>query len=317
VLVDVTGNSPVHETVVLDPAAVPAAQVARSLAEHDRSSDFAPPAGYGLVYVAVPSGPNQGYAMYAPRVPAGPRNGARPLAILQAGQRVPDATLQTVGEKRTASGARVAARDLTVAHVTGREITLQVRTDATAEQVFVAIDAGGAPGSVTGSPEGAFDGYLQASSTGTTEGGDLLWEVGPLPVDSLPDGVHVARARAARIAESSAVVWNTFVAPFVVDHDPSVGPPLEPLDRDGDGYPSADDNCPDAWNAEQSDYDTDGIGDLCDYCPLDGTAPMLDADGCRALDDASLQQILSTVDDVMQDRASLADLILVIDQVNE
>jgi cytosine/adenosine deaminase-related metal-dependent hydrolase len=46
-------------------------------------------------------------------------------------------------------------------------------------------------------------------------------------------------------------------------------------DRDGDGVPDAEDNCPDVFNPirpvdgnKQGDTDGDGIGDACDKCPL-------------------------------------------------
>ena len=42
-----------------------------------------------------------------------------------------------------------------------------------------------------------------------------------------------------------------------------------PSDGDGDGVADADDNCPDAPNADQADLDNDGIGDVCDD-DLDG-----------------------------------------------
>ena len=35
-------------------------------------------------------------------------------------------------------------------------------------------------------------------------------------------------------------------------------------DTDGDGIPDKDDNCNENENIDQSDYDNDGIGDLCD-----------------------------------------------------
>jgi cytosine/adenosine deaminase-related metal-dependent hydrolase len=49
-------------------------------------------------------------------------------------------------------------------------------------------------------------------------------------------------------------------------------------DKDGDGVPDAQDNCPDVFNpprpvdgSVQLDSDGDGIGDACDRCPLDAT----------------------------------------------
>ena len=48
-------------------------------------------------------------------------------------------------------------------------------------------------------------------------------------------------------------------------------------DRDGDGVPNAPDNCADTANADQADFDEDGIGDECD---LDA-----DADGFNNDDD--------------------------------
>src|SRR5262249_30901812 len=38
-------------------------------------------------------------------------------------------------------------------------------------------------------------------------------------------------------------------------------------DRDCDGVPDAQDNCPRVANADQADGDLDGVGDACDNCP--------------------------------------------------
>lgn len=69
-----------------------------------------------------------------------------------------------------------------------------------------------------------------------------------------------------------------------------------PADRDGDEIPDAEDNCPDAYNPDQSDDDGDGIGDECetyddedsdgdgvpdwtDNCPWDHNPNQADSDG--------------------------------------
>lgn len=43
--------------------------------------------------------------------------------------------------------------------------------------------------------------------------------------------------------------------------EPDVG------DRDGDGVPDGEDNCPDVANPDQADADNDSVGDACDDCP--------------------------------------------------
>jgi hypothetical protein len=78
------------------------------------------------------------------------------------------------------------------------------------------------------------------------------------------------------------------------DRDPNQAPLLHieftppGADVDGDGIddgidncPIDDgiDNCPLVANADQSDGDGDGVGDVCDNCPSDANADQLDTDG--------------------------------------
>lgn len=58
--------------------------------------------------------------------------------------------------------------------------------------------------------------------------------------------------------------------------DMLVGPPG---DRDDDGVPDTDDNCPGLANFRQTDTDADGHGDECDTCPTDADPAQTDTDG--------------------------------------
>jgi hypothetical protein len=67
---------------------------------------------------------------------------------------------------------------------------------------------------------------------------------------------------------------------------------MRPLDADGDGVADASDNCPAVANADQADFDADGLGDLCDSdldgdgiedsrdtCPTTPNVNQIDTDG--------------------------------------
>ncbi|RME54643.1 MAG: PKD domain-containing protein [Deltaproteobacteria bacterium] len=50
------------------------------------------------------------------------------------------------------------------------------------------------------------------------------------------------------------------------------------IDRDNDGIPDNEDNCPRTTNEDQTDTDGDGIGDACDNCPEEPNSTQLDED---------------------------------------
>lgn len=62
----------------------------------------------------------------------------------------------------------------------------------------------------------------------------------------------------------------------MLEPDAFAGPPG---DRDDDGVPDGEDNCPQAANNNQADADTDGAGDVCDNCPATTNADQADTDG--------------------------------------
>lgn len=55
-------------------------------------------------------------------------------------------------------------------------------------------------------------------------------------------------------------------------------------DRDYDGVPDMEDNCPDHSNSDQVDSDSDGIGDVCDNCPNDSNKSARGVCGCGIAD---------------------------------
>jgi PKD repeat protein len=85
------------------------------------------------------------------------------------------------------------------------------------------------------------------------------------------------------------------------DNDLALTPLFTPIqDDDGDGVANEDDNCPDNKNANQKDYDGDGLGDVCDpdddndglsdeieaELGTDATSKDSDGDGVNDTDDA-------------------------------
>ena len=65
-----------------------------------------------------------------------------------------------------------------------------------------------------------------------------------------------------------------------------------PGDVDGDGVPNGSDNCMSVYNPQQYDEDGDGVGDICDPCPIGSGSQDSDADGvpneCDPFNDSTM-----------------------------
>lgn len=296
-LVDLTGNSPLATTTVLDPASLPASQVQNATAKYSLATAGAPlPTGYGLVPLAVRSGPSRNYAAYAIAPPADPSNGARPASIWQAGQRVADVSVQIVGERRTGAGVRVPPRVLSMPEVTGKVVDLKLRVGPTADAAYARIDAGGVALAgaqpVSGSPEGLWDGFAPMKR-GADVSSDRSFALDGVDVSKLGDGNHVLLVRAVDTTSSAAPVVTTFPVPFRVNRSQTLPDVPTPDDLDGDGKDNEEDNCPKTANADQADFDGDEVGDLCDLCPLTPKEQIggVDADGCVPVDPTQLKTV--------------------------
>jgi hypothetical protein len=315
-LVEYTGNSPVATTTVLDPASVPDDQRAAAVAAYQQASHFPLPSPYGLVHVAVPSGPDRGYAMYARAAPQGPQSGARALWFEQGSQRVPDMNTTLAPAKRTADGTPIPKAVLPMPVVSAPHVTIQVRTDATAGQVVVRLD-GGAPIAgrtpMTGTSEGLMDGFVPLDRGNDFSDGELDFTLADVDVSGLAEGPHVLTARAFSAAPGGPPLFTIFTAPFLITHAATTTEPGMPLDRDGDGILDAHDNCPDDPNPKQEDFDGDGVGDACDLCPLTEAGQHVDAWGCTPLPEAVHGEIMQLADQVVAGRRRLLDLVKEID----
>jgi len=296
-LIDLTGNSPVASTTVIDPKTLPASQVqAATSAYNAATAGAALPSNYGLVHIAVPSGPSKNFAAYGIAPPADPANGARPVSIWQAGQQVADVKVQIVGERRTGAGIRVPPKILSMPQVTGKLVDLRLRVGPTGNAAYARINAGGVAlagvQAVKGSPEGLWDGFVPMKK-GQDVSGDHAYTLEQVDLTGLTDGNHVLLIRAVDSQTGRPPVITTFAVPFVVDRSQTAPDLTKPEDMDGDGVLNAEDNCPLGANAEQADFDGDKVGDVCDLCPLTAAAApkTVDADGCVPPDPAQLKTV--------------------------
>jgi hypothetical protein len=263
--------------------------------------------------------------MYAPAAPGGPQNGARPLWIEQAGQRVEDMAVTLVGEKRTAAGVRVAPVSLSMPVVTAPTVDLRVRTDGLAGAVYVRLyvrlGAGGVPLAgkmpTVGSREGIVDGFVAMQRGPDFPNGDHSFALVGVDVSGLADGEYAAFARALLDRGAQPPTWTPFYVPFLVSRGGGGVPPGMSLDSDGDGVLDANDNCPQDYNPRQEDFDGDKVGNACDLCPLTPPGVAVDAVGCVPLDDVDKQRLEALVKDILAGKASAVDYVRQLDAMRD
>lgn len=314
VLREITGHGALTEVTVLDPSVVPEGPRSFALQEYDRSSDFPLPAQYGLVYLQIPAGPDRGYVAYAPATP--------PVAVAftSGGQALPLNDTETVGARRTPSGAAVPPVVVRAALARGT-FQLEVVTDGTAEAAYVSIDqAGRSLGGVspeTGTPEGLFDGFVPASLRTDT---DRIYEL-ELDAADLEPGLHVVTVRVPRAAAGSSPPFFTEATAYIEvggaapPADGGVALDAEPADATSgpDASGSADvggdagaEACAFAGDPSQGDFDGDGVVDPCDDCPETPSGLAVGEDGCALLSPAAQAELDRIVDAILAQRFEAA-----------
>ncbi|HOE62724.1 MAG TPA: FG-GAP-like repeat-containing protein [Candidatus Sumerlaeota bacterium] len=88
----------------------------------------------------------------------------------------------------------------------------------------------------------------------------------PTEYDDYPLRFEPLEVTGGPCIQNITIITNTGTAP---------GGGASSTDRDGDGIPNSEDNCPDVYNPDQADSDGDGIGDACDddVAKLEDTSP--------------------------------------------
>jgi alpha amylase-like protein len=209
VLEEITGNDGPQTITVVDPASV--GQAARTLAESEyrRSSDFPLPPVYGFAYLKVPQGPTKGYVAFAPKTPPAM------LDLTSQGAPLMDKAIETVGARRTPTGAPVPASTISAKIVPqGRTLTLTVVSDTTGAAAYARIDVADLAGHAraSGTPEGLFDDFYPMTADPMTPGKFTLEDV---DVAQLRGSVHLVTVRVA--TNGSPTFFGEAKAFFVVE----------------------------------------------------------------------------------------------------
>jgi hypothetical protein len=105
---------------------------------------------------------------------------------------------------------------------------------------------------------------------------------GPEPVEYRPDGTHPAQTikNGDCNGESGRDLSDaTYLLSWLFLGGPAPVEETAVPDRDADGVPDAQDNCPSISNVDQKDTDGDGVGDACDNCPNKSNPDQADSNG--------------------------------------